>query len=341
MRQMSDEVKLDRQIQMLLYDTNNSDEKVGVVLKDETLWVTQKAMAVLFDVQKAAISKHLKNIFETGELDPVSVVSKMETTAADGKNYLTQFYNLDAIISVGYRVNSAKATKFRIWATSVLKEYIKKGFVLDSERLKNLGGAGYFQELIAKIRDIRASEKVFYRQVLEIYATSIDYDPRAEVSLNFFKKVQNKIHYAVSGQTAAEIIFDRVDAQKDFMGLTVFRGLQPTLAEAKIAKNYLNERELKAMGQLVSGYLDFAERQAEREIPMTMDDWAKHLDKILTANGEELLQGSGTISHDEAMEKVSCEYVKYQQRTISEAEQDYLDGIKFLQRSAGGVKCDK
>ncbi len=333
MRQMSDEMKLDRQMQMLLYDTHDSDEKVGVVLKDETLWITQKAMATLFDVQKAAISKHLKNIFETGELDPVSVVSKMETTAADGKNYLTQFYNLDAIISVGYRVNSAKATKFRIWATSVLKEYIKKGFVLDSERLKNLGGAGYFQELIAKIRDIRASEKIFYRQVLEIYATSIDYDPRADVSLNFFKKVQNKIHYAVSGQTAAEIIFDRVDAQKDFMGLTVFKGLQPTLAEAKIAKNYLNERELKAMGQLVSGYLDFAERQAEREIPMTMDDWAKHLDKILTANGEELLQGSGTVSHDEAMEKVSCEYVKYQQRTISEAEQDYLNGIKQLQRS--------
>ena len=326
-------MKLDRQIQMLLYDTNNSDEKVGVVLKDETLWVTQKAMATLFDVQKAAISKHLKNIFETGELDPGSVVSKMETTASDGKNYLTQFYNLDAIISVGYRVNSAKATKFRIWATSVLKEYIKKGFVLDSDRLKNLGGAGYYQELIAKIRDIRASEKVFYRQVLEIYATSIDYDPRASVSLNFFKKVQNKIHYAVSGQTAAEIIFDRVDAKKDFMGLTVFKGLQPTLAEAKIAKNYLNERELKAMGQLVSGFLDFAERQAEREIPMTMDDWAKHLDKILTANGEELLQGSGTISHDEAMEKVSCEYVKYQQRTISEVEQDYLDGIKQLQRS--------
>lgn len=330
---MSNQVKLDRQIQMLLYDTNNSDEKVGVVLKDETLWVTQKAMATLFDVQKAAISKHLKNIFETGELDPGSVVSKMETTASDGKNYLTQFYNLDAIISVGYRVNSAKATKFRIWATSVLKEYIKKGFVLDSDRLKNLGGAGYYQELIAKIRDIRASEKVFYRQVLEIYATSIDYDPRASVSLNFFKKVQNKIHYAVSGQTAAEIIFDRVDAKKDFMGLTVFKGLQPTLAEAKIAKNYLNERELKAMGQLVSGFLDFAERQAEREIPMTMDDWAKHLDKILTANGEELLQGSGTISHDEAMEKVSCEYVKYQQRTISEVEQDYLDGIKQLQRS--------
>ncbi|MDO4935742.1 MAG: virulence RhuM family protein [Phascolarctobacterium sp.] len=336
MRQMNNEVNLDRQMQMLLYDTHDSDEKVGVVLKDETLWVTQKAMATLFDVNTQAITKHLKNIYEEGELVKEATCSKMEQVQIEGTRNVSrqvEFYNLDAIISVGYRVNSAKATKFRIWATSVLKEYIKKGFVLDSERLKNLGGAGYFQELIVKIRDIRASEKVFYRQVLEIYATSIDYDPRADVSLNFFKKVQNKIHYAVSGQTAAEIIFDRVDAQKDFMGLTVFNGLQPTLAEAKIAKNYLNERELKAMGQLVSGYLDFAERQAEREIPMTMDDWAKHLDKILTANGEELLQGSGNISHSEAMDKVKMEYQKYQAKTLSAVEQDYLDGIKQLQRS--------
>jgi len=324
---------MDKQMQMLLYDAQDGGEKIGVVFKDETIWATQKAMATLFDVQKAAVSKHLKNIFDSGELKSEAVVSKMETTASDGKNYLTQFYNLDAIISVGYRVNSAKATKFRIWATSILKEYIKKGFVLDSERLKNLGGTGYYKELIAQIRDIRSSEKVFYRQVLEIYATSIDYDPRAAVSLDFFRKVQNKIRYAVSGQTAAEIIFSRVDAEKDFMGLRVFRGSQPTLAEAKIAKNYLDEGELKAMGQLVSGYLDFAERQAEREIPMTMADWAKHLDKILTANGEELLSGNGTVSHGDAMDKVGREYVKYRQRTISEAEQDYLHAIKELQRS--------
>ena len=206
---------------------------------------------------------------------------------------------------------------------------------MDDDRLKNLGGGGYWHELLVRIRDIRSSEKVFYRQVLEIYATSIDYAPRADVSLNFFKKVQNKIHYVVSGQTAAEIIFDRVDAQKDFMGLTVFKGLQPTLAEAQIAENYLSERELKVMGQLVSGYLDFAERQAEREIPMTMDDWAKHLDKILTANGEELLQGSGNISHSEAIDKVKTEYQKYQAKTWSAVEQDYLNTVKALAEKVG------
>lgn len=218
-----------------------------------------------------------------------------------------EFYNLDVIISVGYRVKSQRGVQFRIWASGVLKEYMKKGFAMDDERLKNLGGGGYFKELLERIRDIRASEKVFYRQVLEIYATSIDYDPSAEISIAFFKKVQNKIHYAVHGETAAETIVHRADAEKEFMGLTTFAGSQPTLQEAKIARNYLNEKEMRSMGQLVSGYLDFAERQAEREQPMTMADWAAHLDKILTMTGEQLLIGNGTVTHEEAMKKAETE----------------------------------
>ena len=291
-------------------------------------------MADLFGVQKAAISKHLKNIFESEELIENAVVSILETTAADGKNYPTKYYNLDAVIAVGYRVNSKRATAFRIWATNILKDYIKKGFAMDDDRLKELGGGGYFKELLERIRDIRASEKVFYRQVLEIYATSIDYDPKAEVSVLFFKRVQNKIHYAVSGETAAEVIYHRADAEKDFMGLMSFSGEQPTLREAKIAKNYLDEKELRAMGQLVSGYLDFAERQAEREIPMTMEDWAKHLDAILTSTGENLLTGNGTVSHIQAMDKAQTEYKKYKARTISSVEEDYLDSIKMLEQKS-------
>lgn len=268
--------------EIIIYEDKDGLAKIDVKIKADTLWLTQLQIAELFGVKKAAISKHLTNIFNSGELDKNSVVSKMETTASDGKDYDTYWYNLDAIIAVGYRVNSKRATAFRIWATNVLKEYMIKGFALDDNRLKELGGGGYFKELLERIRDIRASEKVFYRQVLEIYATSIDYDPRAEISVQFFRKVQNKIHYAVHGETASEVIYHRVDAEKEFMGLTTFKGNQPTLAEAKIAKNYLNEKELRAMGQIVSGYLDFAERQAEREIAMTMDDWAKHLDNILT-----------------------------------------------------------
>lgn len=319
---------------IVIYTTKDGQTQLDVTFDKETVWLTIAQMSELFQRDRSVISKHIKGIFADGELDEKSNVQILHIANSDKP---VKFYNLDMILAVGYRVRSQRGIQFRVWASQLIKEYLKKGFVMDDDRLKNLGGGGYWHELLARIRDIRSSEKVFYRQVLEIYATSIDYDPRADVSLNFFKKVQNKIHYAVSGQTAAEIIFDRVDAQKEFMGLTVFKGLQPTLAEAKIAKNYLSERELKAMGQLVSGYLDFAERQAEREIPMTMEDWARHLDKILTANGEELLQGSGTISHDEAMEKVSCEYVKYQQRTISEAEQDYLDTIKALEHKFAAV----
>ena len=320
--------------EMIIYENSDGKTIIDVRFDEDTLWLTQMQMADLFGVQKAAISKHLKNIFESEELIENAVVSILETTAADGKNYPTKYYNLDAVIAVGYRVNSKRATAFRIWATNILKDYIKKGFAMDDDRLKELGGGGYFKELLERIRDIRASEKVFYRQVLEIYATSIDYDPKAEVSVLFFKRVQNKIHYAVSGETAAEVIYHRADAEKDFMGLMSFSGEQPTLREAKIAKNYLDEKELRAMGQLVSGYLDVAERQAEREIPMTMEDWAKHLDAILTSTGENLLTGNGTVSHIQAMDKAQTEYKKYKARTISSVEEDYLDSIKMLEQKS-------
>lgn len=316
--------------EIIIYQDKDGLAKVDVKIENDSLWLTQLQIAELFGVQKAAISKHLSNIFKSGELDKNSVVSILETTASDGKSYSTAWYNLDAIIAVGYRVNSKRATAFRIWATNVLKEYMIKGFALDDNRLKELGGGGYFKELLERIRDIRASEKVFYRQVLEIYATSIDYDPRAEVSIEFFKKVQNKIHYAVHGETAAEVIYHRADAEKEFMGLTTFKGSQLTLTEAKVAKNYLNEKELRAMGQIVSGYLDFAERQAEREIAMTMKDWAKHLDNILTMSGEQLLQGNGVVSHNQAMLKAEEEYKKYKARTLSDVEKDYLDSINLL-----------
>ena len=288
---------------ILIYTTEDGLTKIDTTFDGDTVWLSIDQMAELFQRDKSTISRHIKNIFAEGELEGDSVVAKFATTAADGKTYQVEFYNLDVIISVGYRVKSKRGTQFRIWATGILKEYMRKGFALDDERLKNLGGGGYFKELLERIRDIRASEKVFYRQILEIYATSIDYDPKAEISVQFFKKVQNKIHYAIHGQTAAEVIYNRVDAEKEFMGLTTFVGNQPTLREATIAKNYLNEKELRAMGQLVSGYLDFAERQAEREQPMTMQDWANHLDRILTMSGERLLVGNGSVTHKQAVDK--------------------------------------
>lgn len=315
---------------ILIYTGADGLTKIDVKLEEETLWLTQAQMCELYQTSKANVSEHIKHIFEEGELQEDSVVRKFRTTASDGKSYLTNYYNLDMIIALGYRVRSIIATRFRQWATQRLKEYITKGFTMDDERLKKLGGGGYWKELLERIRDIRATEKVFYRQVLEIYATSIDYDPRASVSQEFFKKVQNKIHYAIHGHTAAELIVERADSEKDFMGLFTFRGNQPTLAEARTAKNYLDEKELRAMGQLVSGYLDFAERQAEKEVPMTMDDWAKYLDRILTSTGEQLLMDGGRVSHLEAMEHATTEYRKYKQRTLSDVEQDYLAAIKAI-----------
>ncbi len=315
---------------ILIYTGQDGLTKIDVKLEEDTLWLTQAQMCELYQTSKSNVSEHIKHIFEEGELQEGAVVRKFRTTAADGKSYLTTFYNLDMIIALGYRVRSIIATRFRQWATIRLKEYITKGFTLDDDRLKKLGGDGYWKELLERIRDIRSTEKVMYRQVLEIYATSIDYDPRAMVSQKFFQKVQNKIHYAIHGHTAAELIVERADAEKDFMGLLTFKGNQPTLIEARTAKNYLNEKELRAMGQLVSGYLDFAERQAEREQPMTMNDWANYLDRILTMSGEQLLQDAGSVSHEDAMEHATTEYRKYKQRTISDAERDYLNAIKRL-----------
>ena len=317
---------------ILIYTTEDGSTKIDVAFDGDTVWLSLDQMATLFQRDKSTISRHIKNIFAEGELDRSAVVVKYATTASDGKMYQVDHYNLDVIISVGYRVRSKRGTQFRIWATNVLKEYLRKGFVLDDQRLKNLGGSGYFRELLERIRDIRASEKVFYRQILEIYATSIDYDPKAEVSIQFFRKVQNKIHYAVHGQTAAEVIYSRADAEREFMGLMTFSGKQPTLREALVAKNYLDEKELRAMGQIVSGYLDFAERQAERHQVMTMQDWSEHLDRILTMSGEELLQGNGTISHKQAVAKATDEYKKYKARTLSDVEKDYLDSIKVLEK---------
>lgn len=318
---------------VIIYTANDGKTRIDVKLEEETLWLTQAQMCELYQTSKSNVSEHIKHIFEEGELNKESVVRNFRTTASDGKEYLVSHYNLDMVIALGYRVRTIIATRFRQWATERLKEYIVKGFTLDDERLKKLGGGSYWKELLERIRDIRATEKVLYRQILEIYATSIDYDPRAQVSQDFFKKVQNKIHYAIHGHTAAELIVERADAEKDFMGLLTFKGNHPTLIEAKTAKNYLNEKELRAMGQLVSGYLDFAERQAEREQVMTMNDWATYLDRILAMSGEQLLQGSGRVSHEQAMEHATTEYRKYKQRTISDAERDYLLSIKSIEDS--------
>ncbi len=329
---MNNQENKEQKSNIIIYTTEDGLTKIETTFDEDTVWLSIDQMAELFQRDKSTISRHIKNVFSEGELVRESVVANFATTAADGKTYQVDYYNLDVIISVGYRVKSKRGTQFRIWAINVLKEYMRKGFALDDERLKNLGGGGYFKELLERIRDIRASEKVFYRQVLEIYATSIDYDPKAEISILFFKKVQNKIHYAIHGQTSAEVIYTRADAEKEFMGLTTFVGNQPTLKEAVVAKNYLNEKELRAMGQLVSGYLDFAERQAEREQAMTMKDWAEHLDRILTMSGEQLLQGNGSISHKQAVEKATDEYKKYKARTISDVEEDYLNSIKMLEQ---------
>jgi hypothetical protein len=312
----------------ILFKTEDQKISVDVRFEDETVWLTQDQMATLFERDRTVIVKHIANIFSEGELDEKSNVQKLHIAISDKP---VKFYNLNVIISVGYRVKSQRGTQFRIWATKRLNEYIRKGFTMDDERLKNLGGGGYWKELLQRIRDIRASEKVFYRQVLDIYATSIDYDPKAEVSMAFFKKVQNKIHYAVHGKTAAEVIFARADAEKEFMGLMTFPGSRPYLKDIVVAKNYLDEKELRSLGQIVSGYLDFAERQAEREQSMTMNDWAEHLDKILTMSGEKLLQGAGSVSNEIAIEKATSEYKKYQQKTLSEAEKNYLESLKMLE----------
>ncbi|WP_456076114.1 virulence RhuM family protein [Hoylesella nanceiensis] len=326
---------MDENNKILIYTGQDGLTKIDVKLEEDTLWLTQAQMCELYQTSRTNVVEHIKHIYEEGELQEEATCRDFRQVRQEGNrmvNRTVPYYNLDMIIALGYRVRSITATRFRQWATLRLKEYITKGFTLDDYRLKNLGGGGYWKELLERIRDIRATEKVFYRQVLEIYATSIDYDPRASVSQEFFKKVQNKIHFAIHGHTAAELIVERADAEKDFMGLLTFKGTQPTLSEARTAKNYLDDKELRSMGQLVSGYLDFAERQAEKELPMTMNDWANYLDRILTMSGEQLLQDAGKVSHSEAMEHATNEYRKYKQRTISDVEHDYLDAIKRLGR---------
>ena len=326
---------MDKSNKILIYTGQDGLTKIDVKLEEDTLWLTQAQMCELYQTSRTNVVEHIKHIYEEGELQEEATCRDFRQVRQEGNrmvNRTVPYYNLDMIIALGYRVRSITATRFRQWATLRLKEYITKGFTLDDYRLKNLGGGGYWKELLERIRDIRATEKVFYRQVLEIYATSIDYDPRASVSQEFFKKVQNKIHFAIHGHTAAELIVERADAEKDFMGLLTFKGTQPTLSEARTAKNYLDDKELRSMGQLVSGYLDFAERQAEKKQPMTMNDWANYLDRILTMSGEQLLQDAGKVSHSEAMEHATNEYRKYKQRTISDVEHDYLDAIKRLGR---------
>ncbi|WP_296025112.1 virulence RhuM family protein [uncultured Treponema sp.] len=317
--------------EIAIFKTDKETINVEVIFDDETVWLTQEQMAGMFEKAKSTINEHIKHIFEEGELKESAAVKKFGNSEFQQK--APNYYNLDVIISVGYRVKSLRGTQFRQWATKRLNEYIRKGFALDDSRLKQLGGGEYWPELLARIRDIRASEKVFYRQVLDIYATSIDYNPRSDTSIEFFKKVQNKIHFAVHGKTAAEVIYSRADAEKEFMGLKTFEGDRPHLKDAVVAKNYLDEKELRAMGQIVGGYLDFAERQAERHQPMTMKDWAEHLDRILTMSGEQFLQGNGSVSHDKAVEKAASEYRKYQQKTLSDVEKAFLDSIKQIENA--------
>ena len=328
------DIKTNIQSEIIIYQAEDGNTKIDVKFQDETVWLTQAQLCELYQTSKSNISEHIKHIFEEGELEEASVVRKFRTTGADGKNYNITHYNLDMIISLGYRVKSLIATQFRRWATERLKEYMIKGFTMDDDRLKNLGGGNYWKELLDRIRDIRSSEKVMYRQVLDLYATSVDYNPKSSESIAFFKMVQNKLHYAAHGHTAAEVIYERADAEQPFMGLKNFSGDFPTLKDIGIAKNYLNEEELKILNNIVSGYFDFAEIQAMRHHPMYMSDYVEHLDNVLKTTGEKLLEGAGTISHAQAIEKAAAEYRKYQVQNLSPIEEEYLESIKNLHSTA-------
>ena len=323
--------------EIVIYQAEDGITKVECRFVDETVWLTQQQMAELFHTSRSNIVEHIGHIYEEGELDEVSTCRKFRQVRMEGNRQVTRelpFYNLDMIISLGYRVKSLIATQFRRWATERLKEYMIKGFTMDDERLKNLGGGNYWRELLERIRDIRSSEKVMYRQVLDLYATSVDYNPRSAESVAFFKMVQNKLHYATHGHTAAEVIYERADADKPFMGLTTFSGDFPTAKDIGIAKNYLTEEELRVLNQMVSGYFDFAEVQAIRHRPMYMSDYVEHLDNILRATGEEVLTHAGKISHAQAMEKAKAEYKRYQAQTLSPVEEEYLKTIKQLGKAA-------
>ena len=323
--------------EIVIYQTEDGKTKIDVRFIDETVWLTQQQLVELFQSSKANVSEHIKNIYAEGELEEMATVRNFRTVQIEGNRKVTRtitYYNLDMIISLGYRVHSRIATQFRKWATARLKEYIVKGFTMDDERLKKLGGGNYWKELLDRIRDIRSSEKVMYRQVLDLYATSVDYNPQSAESIAFFKMVQNKLHYAAHGHTAAEIIYERADAEKPFMGLTSFSGDFPTAKDIIVAKNYLTEEELKILNAIVSGYFDFAEIQAMRHKPMYMSDYVKHLDNLLKSTGEKLLTNSGNVSHSQAMEKAKREYLKFQNQNLSPVEEAYLQSILKIETTA-------
>lgn len=329
---------------LIIYNTEDGKAKINLKLEDGTIWLSQLEIAELFQSSKQNISKHIKAILSDGELDEKVVVNYKLTTTRHGamqgkvQSRKVAYYNLDMILAIGYRVRSPRGTQFRNYATTVLKEYLIKGFAMDDEKLKNLGGGNYFKELLDRIRDIRSSEKVFYRQILDLFATSTDYNSSSEEAKSFFATVQNKMHYAIHHNTASELIYKRVDSDKEFMGLTNFKGELPTLSEAKIAKNYLAENELKRLNALVSGYLDFAEMQAQKEIPMTMKDWVAHVDRILTATGEDILKNAGKITKKQMLKKVEKEYREYSNKTLTKVEQDYLEEIQNIENIAKSGK---
>lgn len=325
---------------IIIYNTEDGRAKIELQVENGTVWLNQNEIAELFQTTKQNISKHIKAIFEDNELEEKVVVNYQLTTTQHGaiknktQSKIVGYYNLDMILAIGYRVRSPRGIQFRNYASTILKEYLVKGFAMNDEQFKNLGGAGYFKELLERIRDIRSSEKVFYRQVLDLFATSIDYDKKSNEAKYFFATIQNKMHYAIHNKTASELIYERVDSEKNYMGLTIFKNEFPTLKEAMVAKNYLTEKELKGLNQLVSGYLDFAERQAQKEEVMTMQKWIEHVDKILEATGEDLLKGNGEISHEKMEQKVKEEFKKYKNKTLTQVEKDYLEEIKSIENIA-------
>lgn len=332
---MADKIGTDEYGEILIYQTDDGQTNIEVKIEDDTVWLTQQQMSELFQTSRTNVVEHIKHIYEEGELDEISTCRNFRQVRKEGNREVTRqipHYNLDMIISLGYRIKSVIATRFRQWATKRLKEYMIKGFTIDDERLKGNGGGNYWKELLDRIRDIRSSEKVLYRQVLDLYATSVDYNPHSEESVRFFKIVQNKLHYAAHGHTAAEVIYQRADAEKPFMGLTSFSGELPALKDIGIAKNYLEENELKVLNNLVSGYFDLAEINAIEHKPMYMDDYVKQLDSVLSSGNRKLLTGSGSVSHKQTLEKAKSEYRKYQEITLTPVEKAYLESIKEVSK---------
>lgn len=332
---MADKIGADEYGEILIYQTDDGQTNIEVKIEDDTVWLTQQQMAELFQTSRTNVVEHIKHIYEEGELDEISTCRNFRQVRKEGNREVTRqipHYNLDMIISLGYRIKSVIATRFRQWATKRLKEYMIKGFTIDDERLKGNGGGNYWKELLDRIRDIRSSEKVLYRQVLDLYATSVDYNPHSEESVRFFKIVQNKLHYAAHGHTAAEVIYQRADAEKPFMGLTSFAGELPALKDIGIAKKYLEENELKVLNNLVSGYFDLAEINAIEHKPMYMDDYVKQLDSVLSSGNRKLLTEVGSVSHKQALEKAKSEYRKYQEITLTPVEKAYLESIKEVSK---------